>query len=247
MKRIINIFLILIILLAVSCHKEKTVDCKISTPHTGQEFFTDENIKVSVEVDDSKCTIKSVHLYIDNKCYRGTSNFPYEFTIKAGDILPGDRVLKIVAQNMDGIKRETEIAIKVIEPLYESPDFVSFSDGLIPIGWKTLGWFINPKKGYLDSFSIFTRADNSYVTTSKTWNYLEFYLMGLGYVNFYIDGALIERFYIHGDWGLPQLWRKYSYDFPDGFHTFIWEFYATGYSNSCAGLDAISFIADEEN
>jgi hypothetical protein len=106
MKKIINIFLV-ILFIAISCHKEKTVDCTIIQPNNGQEFYSDEDIKVSVAVDGSNGAIKCVHLYIDDKCYSGTSNFPYEFTIKAGYLLAGEHLIKTIAQNIEGIKGET--------------------------------------------------------------------------------------------------------------------------------------------
>jgi hypothetical protein len=250
MKKVINIFLILILFLAVSCNKEITVDCTITSPDNGQEFYNNEDIQVSVAVDDSNGAIKCVHLYIDDKCYSGISNFPYEFTIPAGDLVPEDHVIKVIAQNIEGIKGETSLNIKIIELHYESPDFVSFSDGLMPISWETAGWYIYPTESTIFipiavDFSLFTQADNAYVTTTKTCNYIEFYLMGRGIVNLYIDGALWERIEVGSlVWEMSQYWEKYSYGFPEGFHTFKWEYFPTNYGNRIVGLDEILFKSE---
>jgi hypothetical protein len=36
-----------------------------------------------------------------------------------------------------------------------------------------------------------------------------------------------------------QKWEKYMYDFPEGVHSFKWEFFSSNYARSFAGLDAI--------
>lgn len=132
------------------------------------------------------------------------------------------------------------------EAHYESPDFVSFSDGLIPIGWTTIGWVIDPVNGYGNSYSLFTRANNAYVTTTKACNYIEFYLRGFGTVNLYIDGFLWKKISVNNWEGEPQFWKKYMYDLPEGFHSFKWEFFSGIYVlHSCAGLDAILFKTNE--
>ena len=193
MNRILKIFFALMIIFIVSCNKNKdNYFCTITNPQEGQEFYEDEDIHVYVETtDDSGNTIL---LYLDDKCYTGSSDFPYSFTIHSGDLFPGKRTLRAVAQNNEGKQSRASVSISVKSA--ESPDSVSFSDGKLPIGWKTTGWHIDQSDGVSDMFSLYTRSDNATVVAVKTCSYIDFYLKGLGIVSLYLDNVLVEKIVI---------------------------------------------------
>jgi hypothetical protein len=219
MNRTFYILLVFTLFLAFSCKKEQKQlpVCIITHPKAGQEFFEDEDIPVKISAPDDKIFITSVLLYIDGKCYGGTSEFPYNFTVKAGDLALGEHTIKAIATNNEGKQGEASIMIKVNSVHYESPDFVDFSDGKLPMGWKTTGWHINPTKGYDDFSSLFSRTDSATVITTKTCNYMEFYYTTFrGTINLYVDDVLWETLDLHN-------WGKCAIDIPYGFHSFKWE------------------------
>jgi hypothetical protein len=238
MNRIITIFFAFAILFGVSCNKKKdNYSCHIIHPYNGQEFATNEDIIVDITTSDADRNI--LLLYIDNKCYGATSEAPYQIIVKGHDLTVGKHTLKVVAQNSEGKESEASVVISAKEAIIESPDFVDFSDGELPAGWKTNGWYITPVSGYLDSFSLFTRSQKSTVTTLKTCSSIEFYLLGNGIINFYMDDVLVEEIQI-GYWTPVGLWEKYEYGFSEGLHTFAWIYLPSGSAFS-ARLDAISF------
>jgi len=241
MKRTLIFYLILILFSGFSCKKEEKQApvCMITNLQDNQEFFEDEDIQVNVSVDDKNSVITSVLLYIDNKSFTGTSEFPYNFTIKAGDLTPGTYTIKAIVRNIDGKQGESSVKIFVKEVAldFESPDFVSFSDGKLPKGWEADGWYISPNYSYDDFFSLFSNQGNSIVKVFKTCNYFEFYYSGESRFNLYIDGELWETIISINP--PPTSWKKYAGTCPDGFHVFEWKLVAWGYQNCY--LDAIKF------
>ena len=243
MSKVINIFFALLIILIVSCNKNKdNYSCTFTSPQDGQEFYENEDISVSIATNDLGSN--TVLLFVDNKCYTGSSDFPCNFTIKAGNLRTGMRKISAIAQNSEGKQSESSVIITVKFANDESPDFVSFFDEKLPVGWKTNGWYISPSYAYDDQFYIYTKADNATVTAIKTCSSTNFYLKGLGCIFFYMDNFLVERIFI-GNWNpsssIPQKWKKYEYDFPEGLHVFSWKYFSVGEYNAYAGLDAISF------
>jgi len=225
------------LLFVISCKKEVPPPiCAITNLIANQEFFEDEDIPVIVFADDMKGMITSVLLYVDNKNYSAVSDFPYHFTIKAGDLLLGTHALKVVVKNSFSKQNEASVKIKIIPTNVESPDFVSFSDGKIPRGWQTQGWYIDPTKGFDDSFSLFSNIDSSKISVYKECNGIEFYLnfnSKPGIINFYLDGELWKE--IKGG-----NWYKFSYSFPEGLHLFEWEYLIINYGYG-VNIDAIQF------
>jgi len=236
MKQAIKFFLALIIFSVFSCHKEPTPEpvCSISNIQDGQEFYENEDIQVKVTVDDRNSVITSVFLYIDNKTFAGTSEFPYNFTIKSGKLVPGIYTLKVIVRNKNGKQSNTSVKITVKEVILdlESPDFVTFSDGKLPTGWITNGWYINPSDGYDDFFSLYSNTVDATVTAIKTCNKIEFRLKVKGRINLYLDGELWKKSLFFSD-----SWTKFVYYCPKGCHTFKWEFI----SGINAMIDEIKF------
>jgi len=254
MNRIYYIFLVFALFFAISCQKEFSPTCTITSPKVSQEFYENEDIQIAVTADGGNSGIAYVHLYIDNVGYSSASVAPYELTIKAGDITAGAHKLKVVAKNNEGKSCEASVTVTVKEAVIdpESPDFVTFSDGKLPNGWKTDGWQINfISDSNHDNFVpfLYTYADNATVTTKKTCSYIDFYLKGYGKIIFYKDDVIEETISI-GIWdssgSMPQNWKKYSYGFPEGLHTFTWKFLARyDSSHIYAGLDSISFYSGQ--
>jgi len=247
MKQTYLFFLVLILFFGFSCKKEEkhapAPVCVIANLQDGQEFFDDEDILVMVSVDDNNSVITSVMLYVDDKSYTGTSEFPYNFTIKAGDLTVNAHTIKAVARNSNGKQGEASVNIIVEKDttLYESPDFVSFSDGKLPKGWEAEGWHIFSFDGFDDSFSLCSIEKNSKVKTIKTCDYVEFFLSGYGGgVELYMDGVLKRTYY---DKNRP-FWVKHTFYCPSyGLHTFEWVaiIFTSHQQTSSIGLDAIKF------
>jgi len=243
MKKILNVFLVLALFLAVSCKKEQFF-CNFITPKDGQKFDFGEDIRVKFFTNSTE--ENTLLLYIDDACYKGTSEYPYTITIKAGDITSGKHTLKVVAQNHEGAQSEAAVNITVNEPpIIESPDFVDFTDGQLPSGWQTNAWYVAPvlPNFMLNCpFSLFTQTDFATVTTQKTCNYVEFYLRGYGLIDFYVDGVLVEQIYKGNEvWYEGLGWEKFGYEFPDGFHNYKWQFHSRATHPSSVNLTAISF------
>jgi hypothetical protein len=76
---------------------------------------------------------------------------------------------------------------------------------------------------YSNFFSLFTNIDSASVVTTKTCNYIEFYVRAYGEINLYLDDQLWQNI-SHPLTGTYNNWRKYDYHCPDGFHIFKWEF-----------------------
>jgi hypothetical protein len=180
-----------------------------------------------------------VHLYIDDVCFSGNSDFPYQFTIPAGYLSIGNYSIKATACNNFGKETESKVTISIVETNSESPDFVSFSDGKLPKGWKSNGWIVDPTFGYDDFNSLYTKTDGATVTTTKTCNYFEFY--------FYLEHMSILKFYIDDvlwyETNRGEFWSKYFGCLSDSIHTFRWVLSKSlAYPNSISGnIDAIRF------
>ena len=244
MNKVINIILAVTLMLVVSCKEDSTLVCTIISPKEGQEFMIDEDIQVSVITDDKNSIVSSVLLYVDNKWFKSSYNFPFHFNIEAGDIFPGMHTIRVTAQNNAEKHVTTSVKIQV-KTENESPDSVSFSNAQLPEEWKTLGWKINRKDGVDNQFSLFTHADNATVSTLKTCNYVEFYLKGYGIINLYLDKKkwqTINLGELIADEHKCQDWTKYEFECSEGFHIFKWEFKTDdGYNYFGVGLDAIVF------
>jgi len=251
MNKIYHIFLIIVLFFVVSCKKECSPTCSITYPQDKQEFYENEDIQVAVAANGGGCDIAYVHLYIDNIGYSSTSTAPYKFTIKAGDIPVGTHNLKVVAKNNDGKSCEASVKITVKEAVInpESPNFVTFPDGKLPNGWETNGWNIDQMGGYGgydDTYSLFAKTPGAKVTATKTCKNIIFYMKGAGIVHFYLDGVLFSEITVVkvGFSGGVQGWKAYYYSFPDGVHSFSWEYvdmleyYIFHYG---VNLDAITF------
>ena len=91
----------------------KPPTCSITNPQSNAQFNMDEAISVTVVAEDSDGTIAEVQLYIDNVGHSLKAEFPYNFTINAGELTPGTHTLKAVAKDNEGAKVESTINIKI--------------------------------------------------------------------------------------------------------------------------------------
>jgi len=233
MNKILNIFLIFALFLVVSCKKESSPSCSISvkSPQESQEFYENEDIQIEIIADGGDSNIAYIHLYIDNVGYSSASISPYSMVIKAGDVAAGTHTLKVVAKNNNGKSCEASVTITVKEAVIEteSPNFVTFSDGKLPSGWETNGWYIDQMGGYggyNDIYSLFSKTPGTTVTALKNCKSIMFYMRGYGIVNFYIDEKLQSEIKVQytGGGGGEQGWKAYNFVFPEGVHSFIWEY-----------------------
>lgn len=248
MKQILHIYFAFLFFIIISCNKEKPLEITITNPKDGQEFALEDNIQINVIATGSENAIASVHLYIDDEGYSGVSEYPYIFTINAGTLPLGKHTIKVIAKNYEGKQTESSIVVSIVDLYSESPDFVTFTNGIIPKGWEVDGWYVDSNGGlggYDDIFSLYTKILNATTTATKTCNYIQFYLSGEGMINFYIDNELSDEIVLErGDppFIYHPLWRIFNYYVPEGLHTFKWELQRSSYSRlEFANLDAITF------
>ena len=214
--------------------------CSITSPKEGAELSIEEDLVVTVEATDPKGTIAMVTVSLDNIPFPCTLTAPYTATIPYSLLTLGKHTIKALAVNTEGAKAEKSITVTIIESTgneTESPNFVTFANGKIPISWKTSTWTIDVATGYDDNYSLSAKSYSASVVTSKTMNvlgYIEFYTKGSSF-DLYIDRIKKQAFSSTtvGDW------KKWIYIFEQGKHEFRWEmtYGATVY------LDAIRFAA----
>jgi len=212
-----------------------------TSPSLGQEYFKDENIEVRVILTDTKDKDFTVRLEVDDRFIGELPNPPYHFTITKGELPPGVHNIKV---KTDGAEDMRTITIK--EANMESPDFVTFTNGIIPPEWSTKEWKINRQYGVDDNFSIATNIKGAKVTTYKRCNKISFYLEGNGTVKLLMDGKLWHTIVQDSIPVNPSnpVWRLYEFYCTHFRHTFAWEF--DDNLPKYASLDAIHFeIIDE--
>ena len=207
--------------------------CRITAPLNHAEFYVDESISVSVAAEDPDGSIVEVQLYVDNVAHSVTTTVPYTFTINAEELSTETHTLRAVATDNDGANGEASIVIKINPPIIESPDFISFSDGKIPVSWQTTDWIVDNTVGYDDTYSLKTTTVGAAVTAHKvgnsTINFVEFYLYG-GSASFFIDGTNAKECEANSGW------TKFGFYLSEGMHTLTWQ----SLSNPVY-LDAIRF------
>ena len=106
------ILMCLVALALVGCGKD-SLTCIITSPQNSEQFFTDKDITVSVLADDKRGSIVEVQLYIDNAGHSSITQFPYNFTINAGQLTAGTHTIKAVAKNNKGTTAESSVSINV--------------------------------------------------------------------------------------------------------------------------------------
>jgi len=242
-----NLFLLGIILIAVftSCNKPK-ISCEIIKPLPNSTFELGEVIDISVVVDAENTNISEVQIYLDGAGYQSKIFFPFNFKIYTNNLELGYHTIRAVAIANNDLKSEQTTSFNLVK--YESPDFVSFSDGKFPKGWINEGWIVS-SPGFDDDYAIMTTTYYySYYTVSaiKTCdaniNCIEFYAKNNieneyypTRLNFYIDNIVKENIL------LTTSWEKYTFDLPVGEHTFSWR-RSSGQEDDFIFIDAIKFF-----
>jgi len=237
-----NLFLLGIILIAVftSCNKPK-ISCEIIKPLPNSTFELGAVIDISVVVDAENTNISEVQIYLDGAGYQSKSFFPFNFNIYTSNLELGHHTIRAVAIASNDLKSEQTTSFNLVK--YESPDFVSFANGILPEGWKSQGWTIC-SPGYDDDYSIRSQWGELFAikTCDVNINCIEFYAkehVGSPYydtrIAFFINNYLVENIY------LSENWEKFTFDIPQGEHTFSWRAYS-GDGSNYAYLDAIKFF-----
>jgi hypothetical protein len=243
MKKTLFFVGIILALILIGCNKPK-ITCEIVKPTPNATFEIGETIDLAVTVNVENTSIDQVQIYLDDVGYAQKNFFPFNFQIRTQDMEKGFHTIRVVALANSGDKDEKTISFSLEK--YESPDFVSFSDGQIPKGWTNHGWTIT-SPGYDDDYSIRARvcySDNLYVTkTCDPKTYIEFYAKkddfdewSYNQLRFYIDNQQVESI------ELTPEWERYSFPVPAGEHTFIW--YPGGNCDRYIYLDAIKFYKE---
>jgi len=242
-----NLLLLGIILIAVftSCKKPK-ITCEIINPLPNTTFELGETIDLSVVANAENASISTVQIYLDGAGYQSKSFFPFNFQIYTNDLKVGQHTIRAVAISNNDLKCEETISFNLIK--YESPDFVSFSDGKWPKGWNREGWYVT-SPGFDDNYAIMTNLYYYYYNTvsaiktcDENINCIEFYAKNnieneyyptkLG---FYMDNVLKENI------TLTTTWEKYTFDIPFGEHIFSWR-RTSGVEDDDVYIDAIKFF-----
>jgi hypothetical protein len=225
MKKVLLLVLTIIIVLC-GCNKPKFT-CKIVSPQNGAEVAIHKDLVVIVETSNSKSSVASVTVYLDNLPYPSTLNEPYITTIPYQLLTLGKHTIKALAINSEGGQAETSISITIVESSggddEESPAFVNFANGIVPPSWKTSTWVIETAFGFDDYYSLRADKPSSIVTTNKTMNYpsyVEFLTRGDSFV-LYIDGVKAQQLWSAAT--TDANWKKWVYAFEKGKRTFRWE------------------------
>ncbi|MCL2247023.1 MAG: Ig-like domain-containing protein [Lentimicrobiaceae bacterium] len=246
MKRTFFFIGIIVIFFFAACNKPK-VTCEIISPLPNTTFELDDIIELVVNADATNTTILEVQVYLDNVGYASKEKFPYNFQINTYNLEEGTHTIRAVAIAEDGTNSEAKVSFILVK--YESPDFVTFSNGQFPLGWKKGAWQIF-SPGFDDDYSIRTfSAAWGELTTIKTGNAdidcIEFYAKDdienwySTELSFYIDDHLIKTI------KLAKSWEKYTFEMQQGVHTYRW--WITGAGSSCYSyLDAIRFFKKQK-
>jgi len=238
-----NLFLLGIILtfFFTSCNKPK-ITCDIVKPLPNTTFEIGDIIDLAVTVDVENTTISEVQIYLDDVGYDKKFVFPFNFKINTTSLEQGAHTIRVVAIANSGTKDEKTIAFNVTK--YESPDFVSFSDGTFPKGWEHEGWTIC-SPGYDDNYAI---GGNPYYYISYLSTVKECNASKIDCIEFYAkkdESWYTARLAFRIDYGVTEVielnetWTKYSFDVPTGEHTFSWWIQS---GETYIYLDAIKFF-----
>ena len=226
MKKTLILLGLAIVIALCGCNKPK-LTCKIISPKDGAEVAIHKDLVVIVEATDTKSTVTLVTVSLDNIPYPGTLTEPYTTTIPYQLLTLGKHTIKALAVNKEGAQEETSITINIVESNAgdenESPSFVNFANGIVPISWKTSTWVIENALGFDDYYSL--RADKpiSILTTNKTMSnpsYVEFHTRGNDF-DLFIDGVKVQPL-SSATTSVPN-WKKWIYAFEKGKRTFRWE------------------------
>ena len=228
----------------ISCNKPKIV-CSITEPLLDSTFDLGDVINLSVLAEADNTTISEVQVYLDDIGYKTLFFFPYNFQIYTDNLKEGTHTIRVVALAYGGLKAETTLSFNIVK--YESPDFVSFSDGKIPKGWRNDEWEYGRwqiySPGFDDDYAVRATGYGGLFAkkiVNANINRIEFYAKTnseWAILTFYIDDIHQESF------ELNQSWERYSFAIPLGEHTFSWR--VGGYSNYCSVLlDAIKFYKE---
>jgi len=211
----------------------------ITSPQAGEEYFRDIDIKVEIIVTDTKGKSLPVELYANDTLCDVLQKAPYHFTIKAGKLLPGIHKLKIRVKDVEDTR-----TITVKKAASECPDFITFTDRIIPPELYVTDWILSTSNGVDDSYYLATVTAESQVSATKTCRNISFYLKGLGTIYLYMDDKkdawkIIELGIKDSTSVKPQGWTLYEFTCTPYRHIFTWKF-LEGFPAS-AGLDAIRF------
>lgn len=255
MKETLILLGTVIIILLVSCKTDEpeivnnlAPTCIIISPEDSTLYEIDDSISVSVNANDSDGVLAEVKFYVDNVEKITKTASPYTMTIKKGELKAGKHILSVAAKDDKGTVSKDSITISIAQPLTESPDFVSFTNGKIPYTWQNTGWKIG-SPGYDDNNSIqgdIIYGTETVITVQKTFQkdgFMEFYDFG---VNenikkfFYIDNTPITPHYQQEIKKSLFKWNQRVYSISAGTHTFKWVSGISSFSFA-AILDAINF------
>jgi len=242
-----NLFFVGIILAFIfsSCHKPE-ITCEIVKPTPDATFELGKTIELAVSVNVENTSIDVVHIYLDDIGYDKKFAFPFNFRIHTQGMEKGTHTIRVVAIANSGAKVEKTVSFTLTK--YESPDFVSFSDGTFPKGWTSDGWSICTP-GYDDNYAIraygYYHSVSAVKTCGNNIKYVEFYAREdepywyYSELGFYMDGQMIDRIV------MTNTWTKYAFPVPAGEHVFTWRV-LNGSSDTYVYLDNISFLKEIE-
>jgi hypothetical protein len=221
----------LAMLIAVSgCKKDKpegrSLTCSITSPKNGEELSVYDDLIITIDAKDSNGSITAVMVYLDSLPCGTAMTAPYIVAISSEYLSLGSHKLKAVAVNDVATQKESAtITIAIIDDggggKDESPDFVTFANGEIPLSWRTSSWEVDVAMGYDDGYSLKSKEYPASVLTNKTMKapgYIEFYTRGNNF-DLYIDRNKKKALSSTPNGN----WTKWIYDVGQGKHEFLWE------------------------
>jgi len=102
------------IILLIGCKKEK-LTCEIVSPKDGATLSIYEDLVVKVEANNTKSTVTSVTVYLDNLPYPCNTTAPYTAIIRTEFLTLGKHTIKAVVVNKEGTKVESFIIVNIVD------------------------------------------------------------------------------------------------------------------------------------
>ncbi|MCL2167862.1 MAG: Ig-like domain-containing protein [Lentimicrobiaceae bacterium] len=236
MKKLLLLLALSMLIVMSGCKKNKPPTCTIISPKDGAELSITDDIIVNVNAKDPDGSIVTVNVYFDNLQYGAAVTEPYMATIPSAVLTQGKHTIKAVAIDNEAAQTEASITVNIGDGgnETESPNFVTFTSGVIPVSWKTNTWEVDVAMGYDDNYSLRSNNPIASVITNKTINntgYVEFFTYGSSF-DLFIDNVKAQAF----SEDQADSWKKWVYTFNKGTHSFRWEV-----NGAVVYIDAITF------
>ncbi len=231
--------LIVCLAFLMSCEKKNnsvSPFMSISSLENDEIFFNTKVLYIELATSLLGSQIEDVAYYVDDVLLEELQVGPFVCKVELDGFSLGEHTVKVILRDEFENSVSDTKKIVIYEQIGESPDIVSFSEG-IPSTWIVDSWELTANSGFEGSQSVQLEGNSGCVITTKTFEQegnVNFRIKNTsGTLFFYIDGKLKAK------WFGEQDWFCYSYYVAQGTHTFKWKA-----NSSTIALDEIRFDED---